>query len=190
MMQAEENQKPSDTRLGAFVFALMLFWTIIVLYTVHPVLPPNPIQLPLEDHTPMVSLLPQGWGFFTRDPRSADMTAFLRTSDGGWRVAINNKPPWPRFLEFSRSRKMTNVEVGLVLYEIPDPKWQPCEELPSACLDKVTGSGQINNPVAYPTLCGDIGIVRQAPIPWAWSAASDETVMPSEVLRVQVACHD
>jgi len=193
-MQAENRQnqsgiKPSDTVLGAFVFSLMLFWMILVLYTVHPVLPPNPIQLPLEDHSPMVSLLPQGWGFFTRDPRSADMTAFLRTTDG-WRVAANSKPLWPRLFEFSRSRKMTNVEVGMVLYEIPDPKWQPCEEISSACLDRATGSGQINNPLAHSSLCGDVGVVRQAPLPWAWSATPDETVMPSEVLRVQVACHD
>jgi antimicrobial peptide system SdpA family protein len=194
MMQDQQSnthgRRWSDTTLGIYVFVLLVFWTIVFLYTVHPVLPANPIQLPLEDQNPLVKLLPQGWGFFTRDPRTMDMTALVRTSGGSWQLPPGSNKSWPRPLEFSRRRKIVGVEVGLILDEITEPQWQECKELPTVCLESAQSNGQVSNVLHRPSLCGDVGIIRQPPIPWAWSQAPDETVMPSQVLRVLVSCHD
>jgi antimicrobial peptide system SdpA family protein len=186
----EPAVKMSDTRLGIYVLALLLFWTTVVAYTVHPALPPNPIQLPLEEKSPLLNLLPQGWGFFTRDPRSLDLSAFVKTSDGSWHAAPIPKRFWPHPPHFSRSWKLSGVEVGLVLNELSDPQWQACQEIPTTCLGKAPLGGTVENILSPPSLCGEIGFVRQPPIPWAWSQSPDETVMPSEVLRLQVSCHE
>ena len=177
----------SDAKLGVYILVLMVFWTTTIAYTVHPVLPANPLELPLETHNPFVKLLPQGWGFFTRDPRSMDMTTFVKTSTS-WQSPPSASKTWPRMLEFSRRRKLTGVEAGLILDAIPEPEWQECKEAPTACLDKAPVNETVENKQQQPTLCGDVGIVRQPPIPWAWSQTPDETVMPSEVLRIQVSC--
>ena len=60
--------KVSDKTIGIYVLALLFFWTTVFAYAVHPVLPANPIDLPLEEKSPLVHFLPQGWAFFTRDP--------------------------------------------------------------------------------------------------------------------------
>jgi antimicrobial peptide system SdpA family protein len=185
----EPTVKMSDTRLGIYVLALMLFWTTVVAYSVHPVLPANPIQLPLEENSPLVKLLPQGWGFFTRDPRSPEMFAFVKTSDGLWQPVVSGKPFWPRLLEFSRRRKLAHVEIGVILYELSDPQWQACQDLPAICLENAPLSGTVKNILSPPSLCGEVGIIQQTPIPWAWSQSPEETLMPSEVLRLQVSCH-
>lgn len=193
-MQADNSHgaepKWSDLTLGLYVLALLVFWTVVILYTVHPVLPPNPIQLPLEDHNPFPKLLPQGWGFFTRNPRSMGLTGTVRTSAGTWQPPASADRRWPRLVEFSRRRKLVGVEVGVILDQIGEPQWQDCKQTPAACLETAPISNQLNNPMPQPSLCGDVGIFRQEPIPWAWSQASDETVMPSQVLRLQVICHD
>src|SRR5262245_7944490 len=118
MMQDQQSSSHSrswsDRTLGIYAIVLLHFWTVVVLYTVHPVLPANPIQLPLEDHNPFLKLFPQGWGFFTRDPRTMDLSALVRTSAGSWQPLPGSNMGWPRPLEFSRRRKLTGVEIGLI----------------------------------------------------------------------------
>lgn len=186
----DEPVNVSVKRLGIYVLALLLFWTTIVAYSVHPILPANPIELPLEEKSPLVHFLPQGWAFFTRDPRSMDMSAFVRTTDATWHSLPSGNRFWPHLLNFSRRWKLAGVEIGIVLSEMSDLQWQACEELPTTCLEKAPLSGTMENIMSQPSLCGEVGMVRQPPIPWAWRQSSEETVMPSEVLRLQVSCHE
>ena len=187
---SEPARKISNTRLGISALALLLFWITVIAYTAHPILPANPIQLPLEEKSPLPHFLPQGWAFFTRDPRSMGLSAFLKTADGMWHPSPSGKRFWPHLMNFSRRWKLPGIELGIILNELPDPQWQACQDPPVTCLEKAPSSGTVENTLAGPMLCGDVGIVRQPPIPWAWSQASDETVMPSEVLRLQVSCHE
>lgn len=180
----------SDRRLGVYVLLLLIFWVTVVAYTVHPVLPDNPIALPFEEKSPFIPLLPQGWGFFTRDPKSLDLAAFVKMSDGSWQPAPMPKRLWPHPPGFSRGWKLHGIEVGIIFTSLADPQWEHCQERPSACLAKAPLATTVENLLSNPTLCGEIGLVRQPPIPWAWREAANETVMPSEVLRLQVVCHD
>lgn len=184
------DHKASDLSLGLYILALLLFWFAAFLYTVHPVLPPNPIQLPGEEHNPLPKLLPQGWGFFTRDPKSMGLTGMIRTTEGVWQTPASANRRWPRLVEFSRRRKLAGVEVGVILDQLSEPNWQECKQVPSVCLEQANVEGQVDNQMPHPSLCGEVGIYRQPPIPWAWSQAADETIMPSQVLRLQVVCHD
>ncbi len=185
-----EPVKVSDKTLGIYVLALLFFWTTVFAYAVHPVLPANPLELPLEEKSPLVHFLPQGWAFFTRDPRSMDLSAFVRAPDSTWHPSPAGKRFWPHLPNFSRRWKLAGIEVGIVLSELPDWQWQTCQELPTTCLEKTPLSGTIENIMSPPSLCGEVGLVRQPPIPWAWSHSPEETVMPSEVLRFEVSCHD
>ncbi len=85
---------------------------------------------------------------------------------------------------------MPGVEAGLVLNELAEPQWQSCQGLPTSCLEAAPLGGNVENILSPPSLCGELGFVKQPPIPWAWSQAADETVMPSEVLRLQITCHE
>src|SRR5260370_33742536 len=107
-----------------------------------------------------------------------------------WGQSARGKRFWPHLMNFSRRWKLPGNEVGIILNEVTDPQWQACQDPPVTCLEKAPSSGTVENMLVGPTLCGDVGIVRQPPIPWAWSQASDETEMPSEVLRLQGPCHD
>ncbi|HUQ34669.1 MAG TPA: SdpA family antimicrobial peptide system protein [Pyrinomonadaceae bacterium] len=194
----EEGQRPtekpidemSNHKLGVYALFLIIFWASVVVYTVHPALPANPIELPFEEQSPMIFLLPQGWAFFTRDPKSLNLSAYLKSPEGTWLHVSRDKGFWPHLFKFSRRWKLPGIEIGLVINEPDDLQWHECLELPTTCLEQTPSSGSVENKLPHPSLCGDVGIVRQTPIPWAWSQAPDETVMPSEVLRLQVSCHE
>jgi antimicrobial peptide system SdpA family protein len=179
-----------DRQRGICALALLFFWLALSAYVVHGALPANALHLPFEDEFRLQHFLPQGWAFFTRNPRYPTLSAYTRGADGAWHPVPRQKRMWPHFLNFSRRWKLTGVEIGLTLYELPAIEWQPCQHNPFHCLDQAPESGPITNVRQSPVLCGEVGLVKQEPLPWAWSQAPDETEMPSEVIRAHVACHD
>jgi antimicrobial peptide system SdpA family protein len=105
-------------------------------------------------------------------------------------VAASRAHGWPHLLTFSRRSKLSGVEIGLLLSSLAEPNWQTCRGSPEGCLEGAPARGSIENALPSPTLCGEVGIVAQPPVPWAWSRSSGRTVMPSQVLRLEVVCHD
>jgi antimicrobial peptide system SdpA family protein len=178
----------ADYGIGIYVVLLGLFWGTVLTYTVHPVLPANPIELPFEDKSPFIYLLPQGWAFFTRDPRLPIVEASLKREHGTWERVSPRASHLPTFYGFSRRWKLPDVEVGLILDALAVRQWNECEGSWRNCLDAVAIVGSVKNLLPNATLCGEIGIVRQQPVPWAWSRTDRPVVMPSEVLRLHVAC--
>ncbi len=75
-------------QLGVVVIALAMAWSVLILYAVHVELPVNALDLPFESSLkpPLQALVPQGWGFFTRDPREPRLLPFRREA-GVWQAA-------------------------------------------------------------------------------------------------------
>ena len=42
--------------------------------------------------------------------------------------------------------------------------------------------------MSEPTLCGEVVISEQKPVPWAWSKLEKPFSMPAKVLRMEVKC--
>jgi antimicrobial peptide system SdpA family protein len=181
--------RESNSRLMVYVLALLFFWATVLAYTIHPILPDNPIQLPFEDVSPLTHLLPQGWSFFTRNPRLPDPYVYVRSPDG-WQLAPSFAADRDPLAFFSRSSKLPGVEADRILHDLPQLEWQECRNHPSDCLATAPLGGTVKNTFPMPSLCGDIGLVSQELIPWAWSRATEEIIMPSKVLRVRALCDE
>jgi antimicrobial peptide system SdpA family protein len=177
--------------VGLLAVALLLLWSAVIAYTVHPILPENALQLPFEDRDVLVKLLPQGWAFFTIDPRLPQVRAYVRRATGGWqgdRGAYCAHWYQCPFLGFSRAGSLPAIEVNLIVDGVRDPLWQACRGPPPSCLETTPSRANVTDRLSRATLCGDVGIVRQEPVPWAWSGSDREVIMPSHVLRVMVGC--
>src|SRR2546430_6748153 len=83
--------------LGGVVIALAIAWSLLVLYAVHIELPANALDLPFEGSIkpPLQAVVPEGWGFFTRDPREARLLPYVREA-GAWRAATEGPHGEPR----------------------------------------------------------------------------------------------
>lgn len=184
--QLGTSQRPA---LGVFSLLLAAVWGILFVYVALPSLPYNPIRPPRADLVKLHSIVPQGWAFFTRDPREARNLAFRRAGEG-WVSALWAPHARPaNAFGLNRASRAQGVELGLLLSEVSSPGlWVGCEAQPQDCLERAQIAARVRNISPKPTLCGTIGLARQPPIPWAWLSARERIVMPSQVVKLEVAC--
>lgn len=173
--------------LGIFSLAVLLCWLALATYSIHAALPFNPIRLPYEKQVRIRMWFPQGWAFFTRDPREPDILPFVHNGRDWIYASRGPNSRLTSVFGVSRASRAQGVEIGMLLVAIPREAWMVCKELPERCLNRVPEWSQsIPNRSPRPTLCGRVGLARQRPIPWAWSRA--RVTMPSTVTRVRVPC--
>jgi antimicrobial peptide system SdpA family protein len=159
----------SDRRLGRATIALGAFACVLTLWAVHAAMPPNAVQLPLESSRTMQVLFPEGWAFFTADPTAVYPQAY-ELGPG-----------------LDRSRRAQGTEMALVLQGVPAADWRNCSGGPTTCLSAAPTAVHVVNTSTLQNLCGDVGFVEQQMLPWAWRNTA--TVMPSQVVRVEVRCN-
>src|SRR5256885_14361051 len=118
----------------AFVGAVF-GWSTVFCYSIHVRLPFNPIRLPFESKLPIIAIVPQGWGFFTREPREPSVEVF--TQNGHPLIDSNASPS--NYFGLSRRTRALGVELGLILSQVREDQWK-----------KQTTPLTINNPTPKP----------------------------------------
>jgi antimicrobial peptide system SdpA family protein len=170
--------------------ALIVTALVVSSYAVHAPMPANAVSLPYESsmRSWVRQLLPEGWAFFTRSPREADVAPVIRTGHGRWRDALLGPHAEPRnAFGFARRSRAQGVELGMLSGSLRKDAWTDCRGPVDACLERATAVGVANTAPA-PTLCGAVGLVSRPPVPWAWSRSSREITMPARVARLEVSC--
>jgi len=188
--QRVQSPKPVSLRaLGAVVVAQLLVSAVVVMYAIHGGMPRNALRLPLETQVSSVLWAPQGWKFFTRDARE-ERTSLYVHRDGEWRSAARTpNASVENLLGANRRGRAQGIELGLLLENVPATAWQKCDgEDAMTCLDAATEASHPRNVSPNPSLCGEVGLVSQRPVPWAWAHLGLHVAMPITVLRLEVPC--
>ncbi len=173
-----------STRRGATA-VWVVPWVIAMWWVLINALPHNP-QSPgrtIERQTRLA--LPEGWGFFTRDPREPDLILARRTPDGHWAI----EPPHAsakNLMGLDRTSRAYPVET-IRLLEGVRSGFSECEHSWQTCLSEVPAS-VVQNRRTEPVLCGEVGLLRRAPPPWAWAHLMEPEQMPTSALRMEVVC--
>jgi len=180
----------SDKMLGLLTIICGLTMLTLGTYIVHAAFPFNAVHLPAETSVQARLWSPQGWRFFTRNAREERIMLFTRSSDGHWRPAdIGPNISIKGWFGFSRAPRAQGIEYGGLLYGLRSKQdWSKCDIAPiEDCLERAPVDAATYNATPEPTLCGTVGFVRQAPVPWAWSTEGNK-FMPSRVLKMYVKC--
>ena len=177
----------SERALGAFALLVAAVLGVLVAYSVHASLPSNALTLPLEGAVDVRALLPQGWGYFSGDARQPIPTAYVHRG-GSWQPVADGHQGTPRLLlGLDRSGRLGEQEIAFAQAAVPDEPHE-CREADIDCLEDLPVQGSATNPLAEPTLCGDVGIVRRDVLPWAWSHSAQRDRMPATAVRVEMSC--
>ena len=174
---------------GALVSSLALAWATTFAFSVHAVLPYNPVRLHAGARSVASAILPQGWKFFTRDPREEALRPYRPVAgDSAWTSAseMHHSRPAAAF-GLRRDARAQGIEMGLLLYGLPAQMWSGCDDAVETCLTAAPVATTLTNESPAPSLCGTIGFVLQKPVPWAWASPA-AVHMPSRVLKVVVKC--
>lgn len=190
--RAESGGVDRPEVVGRRAAAVLAFWALIGLYAVDLALPPNPLDLPMETELgPIVQqVLPEGWGFFTRDPRELDMLMFIDHGEE-WRNAALAPVAQPsHLLGMNRRPRAQGVELGMIVAVLDDDDWGECgpRETAEECISTAPGAGAQDNLSPQPTLCGRVALVKAEPVPWAWASSSNSVARPIVATRIDVSC--
>ncbi|MBD3108813.1 SdpA family antimicrobial peptide system protein [Bacillus sp. AGMB 02131] len=172
--------KLSITFIGtAFAFLIFLASTVIA------VLPKGPMSFSKDTEQLISTVIYQGWGFFSKNPREPMLNA----------IPLDNEEEitWPNnraknFFGLKRIGRSQGIELGALISDIPKEKFQKCNGNTKECAENIKTEDIIivENKNPRPELCGLWAVSFEEQVPWSWGDAKVE--MPSEVVKVEVVC--
>lgn len=137
------------------------------------------------------ALTPQGWAFFTRDPREAQVILYKIENNHIKKIPHLHSSAY-NFLGLCRTSSIYMHEIQAIRTKLhnnwfSDTYWN----YQSNIYGKFpTNSYSLYNDTKKPLLCGEYLLVFQKPVPWAWSSSIENIKMPGKIIRINIKCHD
>ena len=189
MNHAERNEKRADRSAGILLAALFGTTMVVGAYAVESSMEYNPLTTRGEVTSASRLFLPESWKFFTRNPQEDQFAVYTRGSDGTWNPALSlPNVQAANLFGLNRFGRGQGVEFALLIHGAKKDGWSDCNDSPVACLERIKVSTHRRNNTPNPSICGDVGVVLQPPVPWAWARWRDQIAMPSRVIRLEVRC--
>lgn len=188
-MSHPQREVVAPRRLVAGIGVLV---ALVAAFDLQAFLPANVVSLPGQRQAePVVrTLLPQGWAFFTRSPRSPDLAVYALRPDGQVRDIARGAYAEPRHaFGLDRSARAQATELAMLINGVPESSWQPCRDKTEQCLTQGSGPLRpVSNQTRSPSVCGPAVIARTEPVPWAYRDLIPGEVRLTHVVRLEVSC--
>ncbi|MGC6479431.1 MAG: SdpA family antimicrobial peptide system protein [Flavobacteriaceae bacterium] len=166
-----------------YIIVIFSFWAFLFYYIFISSIP-VPSNIKFENKSRIFSLLPQGWGFFTRDPRENITTLYeIDKLGNGYIKFTKTNNASNNYFGISRKNRLINLELGVVTSRLNQGNW--IEKKGVFDLDFQIQIDTIYTGFYPKNIKGDFFIVEQERIPWAWSKNKD-LVMPFKYKRIYV----
>lgn len=131
-------------------------------------LPHSTMNISKDTKTNIVSLLPQGWAFFTRSPKEEKILVYKVHPSGLKKISMSN-PDEKNLFGISRLSRRLTMETSIVLHEAKKISWTEktgVEHPPINSLEPL--HIQSTNNIIRNIQSGQYLIYKEKPIPWAW----------------------
>lgn len=158
-------------------------------------------SLPIRNHATGVGekavrvigeIAPQGWGFFTRDPREPITQAWVQYGSGEWHSANRGPNATVRkAFGFDRSSRLGEYDVTQVLAgEDVDELWVDCTgNSIVGCAERAEAERGVQRWQAEGfdlRLCGDVLLLDESPVPLDFAGLQYDA--PRKAMRAAVRC--
>jgi antimicrobial peptide system SdpA family protein len=172
-----------------FIISLVVsIWTILSILIV--TLKNNPIEIASDMDYQVFKFVPQGWAFFTRNPREAQIIIYQIKNNNGLIAYPQKHSSYHNIFGLYRKSSKILTELQSIKIKIPDTlytnsEWNYQTEEYSLLPKEIYS---YDNEISEPFLCGEFLIVFQKSIPWAWSKSIKNIKMPSKMVRIKINC--
>lgn len=170
-----------------FFMAICSFWAFFAFLSLLVYVEDNPIRMNYKSSQSLKMLFPQGWAFFTKSPRDENVQAYhlvngkLEVLPGQRQATIDH------LMGVKRDARAISVEYATMLYDIPATKWVKCEINASEFIKThQVVAVKVRNTTPLALLHGDIYLISQATVPWAWSKFAKNVILPSSILHLNI----
>lgn len=178
-------------RYTLFFILTVLSGILIFIQVLFSSLPFNPTRAKADVRKAVFTFLPQGWAFFTRSPREAQVVLY-GVSDAELTPITHKHTSYSNFFGLSRRSTRIMYELQYFKQTIPDSayintEWNYQRDLYG---DIPQESVVIENDYQDPVLCGEYLLVFQEQVPWAWLGSIDEIKMPAKAIKLSIQCQN
>ncbi len=145
----------------------------------------NPVRLANSNAQEINSLFPQGWAFFTRDPREEIIRLYEQEEKDYIYLNKSSSLLVADIFGIKRHKRRLSSELAEIIKKIPSKSWMSYENeklFESMSLLKVTDT--LKNEFKNNILKGEKIIYRSKRVPWAWS--SSNVKMPYMLAKVYI----
>lgn len=187
MTVQQKSSKATIYRLRALFFSLIVLFSILFLGIAVASVPECAVPVSTMYKGNVLSLMPEGWAFFTRNPREEKMHIYKRLANGKWDVVNVPGSSMRFFFGLDRKGRAIGTEASTLLKQLKNDDWHdmrsPLDEVLQA--DSLPVIYVVNN-VSNPVCTGDLIVELRAILPWAWSRTPTKTIMPYKIVRLHV----
>lgn len=135
-------------------------------------------------------LLPEGWGFFTKNPRDEKNVLYRIRPDNTLELASYRNSDARNLFGLSRRSRRTNLEFSRVLAEVREKDWTRYRAYTLAQLvgsDTIAPVRVAYSPLKFTQLAkGNYLVKRYAIVPWAWAQYPGHFTNPEHYLKVTI----
>lgn len=174
--------KPKSTTV--FFAGLCLVWTFFVVYVALASIPFNPLHIRGSDKFAITRVLPEGWGFFTRNPLE-DSYLLYRKNARGSSTLVNPPPAQPQYsFGMDRSARKLNMELQKLVRMVPAAGWQNAAHTGQA--EQVVKWVSVSHKPFNMLKPGIYQLTKQERLPWAWASKHPHMQMPADKVIVYI----
>jgi antimicrobial peptide system SdpA family protein len=179
-------------KVSLILLVLAVPYSIAIAYMFGSVLPYSALGQSYTHRRSLHTLIPEGWAFFTRNPREDKLVGFRYSESGILEAVEQRSMADPGFLwGIRRTKRAQQVELAVLATAVEGDYWIQCTGPIEECIARrelPLRSVELTNPRHPSSVCGEIYLVLQPPLPWAWWRSLPKAVMPSEIALVNVRC--
>ena len=131
-------------------------------------------------------LFPQGWGFFTKDPREDQTTIYKEENNSLKELDLKNGAP-NSWLGMTRKNRIMLIELIQIINQVDSSNWKGIDskEKMKAFTD-TTKAIEVINFVNNAQLEGNFFVIKQKPVPWSWRANKNNLFMPAKGIKLKL----
>jgi len=176
----------NDAMKNASIILSTLVATILLLVVTISNLPYSAFSINNKLKLYCHSVLPQGWEFFTLNPRSEYLVVYKIENE---KLVIEDfrNSALNSFFGISKINRIRNIELEYLISSIDTNQYQYCDNKDSLfTLQNTLPIHYITNNTNIKKLFGEFIIRKTIPIPWAWHNSDKNIFMPSKLIRVKI----
>lgn len=168
----------------------MVLLTIGIFQILFVSLPLNPVQAHIKSQRVFQALAPQGWAFFTRSAREAQVVLYAVQDDSTLVPVPHQHARATNLMGLRRTSTRMLLELQTLKQQLPDELFRNTTwNYQADVYGDVPDTMYTVKPVLLdPVLCGNYVLVLQEHVPWAWSSNLHTIRMPAKVIKFHVAC--
>jgi antimicrobial peptide system SdpA family protein len=162
----------------------------IVVHVLLASLPFNPASIGLSGKKIITGIIPQGWAFFTRDPREAQVILYKVTQHGELEPIPQRHTQSHNIFGLKRESTKILLELQFIKEQLTDSTFENTRWNYQANRTGIypLHIHEVVNKIKEPILCGNYVLVIQDYIPWAWSGYMQTIQMPAKAINIRIRC--